>query len=292
MENSNRDCLSSLSDKQLSELRETLINELNKYSKISKKKLIIPRDKVNFIDGLIFDYNVDKDDNVYKTFALSKKAMSSIDFRNFSFSYFNASGVNFKRLSGINLNPQTLYKKDLSNSKFGGVKFQGSFDDCIITGADFSESEGAVLNPQTIKYRCFNGVVLKNIKIDGVFDDCSIRYANFRRSLGAVIDPQKIRDRDLSYVKFADALVDGSFDGCKIVGASFAHSKGAVIDPQKIDGRDLSEVNLKDARVIGYFDGCNVESTKFDGMIDEVSASKEYVDKCKKLIYSIIDENK
>lgn len=292
MEQSNRNRLSRLTDKQLEELRKTFISELKEYiRKSDKKKLIISKDRASFIDGLIFDYNVDENGKIYKTFALSKNALGLIDFRNISFLAFKASDQNFKRISGICLDPQLVYKKDLSNSQFGGVKFCGRFDDCIITNSDFSESKGAIIDPQTIKYKCFNGVNLKHVKIVGPFDDCSLRNVSFRGSVGAVVDPQKIRDKDLSNTKLADAEIIGTFEGCEIGGVSFARSKGAIVDPQVLNGKNLTKVNLQDARVVGSFEGCNIESTRFEGMIDEFSASNEFVNHCKKLIIDTISES-
>ena len=61
-------------------------------------------------------------------------------------------GTNFTGSKGAKINPQTIYNKNLSECKFSGVEFIGSFDRVIIKGADFTGSKGALVDRQTVYY--------------------------------------------------------------------------------------------------------------------------------------------
>ena len=63
--------------------------------------------------------------------------LSMIDFSN-----VKVSGLDF-RGSGARINPQTVYKKDLSNGIFdaSNIKFFDDFTGVNIEGADFTECE-------------------------------------------------------------------------------------------------------------------------------------------------------
>ncbi len=142
-------------------------------------------DKLKAIDFISSDV-LFKNTGYGYTFALSKEILSKLDFTGISFDNFNASGYDFSNLTGISLNPQTVFNKSLKNSKLSGVNFIGGFDDVNIVSADFTGSKNAVINPQTIKKRDLYNTKLDSTYIIGSLSDCNIVDTNFKGVLNDV----------------------------------------------------------------------------------------------------------
>lgn len=166
--------------------------------------------------------------------------MKKLDLSDVSFDNVDIRSENFAVSKGVKINPQTVWKKDISGTILEGVEIIGGFDGCDIRYANFAGSVGAVINPQTIMGKSFNFTKLKDVTFNDSFDGCDIRKTNFTGSHGAVINPQTIRkqqhyynisEKSPSFEKtvLTDTVITGSFDGC--------YTKDMVLD-----GTDLSQV--------------------------------------------------
>lgn len=194
-----------------------------------------------------------------KKFALPENILQKIDFSNVPFDNFDARHIDFSNYSGVKLNPQTVFNKDLSNCTFKGVEFTGPFDGCKITGSDFSGSSGAKIDPLTLKpgkdLYGFNGNSLDYYHLI-VFE---INSKIFKQCFHVI---------DCSDCIFSDVIFTNSFTIRKkgnlfdenlkiplylivdIRNSNFSGSKGAKIYPPKTF-KGLKGCILKDAYIIG-----------------------------------------
>ena len=204
-------------------------------------------DKLKVIDFISSDVLFENTGYGY-TFALSKEILSKLDFTGISFDNFNASGYDFSNLTGISLNPQTVFNKSLKNSKLSGVNFIGGFDDVNIVSADFTGSKNAVINPQTIKKRDLYNTKLDSTYIIGSLSDCSIVDTNFKGVLNDVyVNPQTISGKSLHGTILDGVTIIGNYDGTKLFFTDFT-----VITTEQgcINGTDIKENN---SFTQGYF---------------------------------------
>jgi len=288
-------------EEKIIKIREKLIKELEKL----EDGIVIKLDYgIQFLDAILFDYF---DNREYKKFALPMNILCKIDLSNVSFDKFMISryhtGCSFKGLHGVNINPQTIYNKDLINAGLYGVNFIGPFDDVKIMGADFTGSTGAVINPMKLCSRglyvgvrnCnFSGVKFtKPFKFrtvfDGVFErkilQMDIEGSNFTGSIGAVIDlsPAKEVEHDeyeggyyvgkeyisLERCTLTDAKIKGSYKNINISGANFRGAKGNLtINPQEVKDRKLDSCNFKGVIFNGPFYDCNISDSDFTGSLN------------------------
>lgn len=118
-------------------------------------------------------------------------------------------GTKFDRNKKIKLNPQTVFRKDLTESKLKGINFTGcSFDDVTLVNTDFTGSTGVIINPQTIKDKRLTGAKLYGVNLKGnSFDNAKINHADFTGSIGARINPNTINNvwYKSSISKFVDS---------------------------------------------------------------------------------------
>ena len=162
-----------------------------------------------------------------KYFALPNEILKKIDFSNIDFTNFNAKGFNFNGLYNVKLNPQTIWKKDLTGAKLNGVEFIGSFDDVTLNElnsgyvTDFRGSKGAVIDVSKI-----HRVLDKHPHLN----DCIFQGVTFTYPF-----------KCLGYINHASRVSIRP----KINGSDFTGSKGAVIYPNEIVP-NLKNCTLKD----------------------------------------------
>ena len=106
--------------------------------------------------------------------------LSGVDFKDFNFINFNNN--NLKSFNGIEINPQTIWKKSLRGANMRTVKFIGSFDGVEVSEADFTGSKGAKINPQKIKNKSLYNTKCANVEFIGSFDDVEVSGADFTGS--------------------------------------------------------------------------------------------------------------
>lgn len=88
--------------------------------------------------------------------------LEKIDFSNQDIIYIDFTETN------ANIDPQTVYLKELQYAKLTG-DFKGkSFDGTCICGTDFSKATNVKIDPQKVKYRKIIGAI-----VDGVDFDCN-----------------------------------------------------------------------------------------------------------------------
>lgn len=112
------------------------------------------------------------------------------------FNEVDIHGAKFENNNDVKVDPQTVFKKDLTKAKLTGIDFTNcSFDDVILVGTDFTGTTGVKINPQTIKDKQLTEAKLFGVDFTGCsFDNAKINYADFTRSIGAKINPNKINN--------------------------------------------------------------------------------------------------
>jgi hypothetical protein len=159
---------------RLLKLRKILIEELKKLE--DDKVVLLPYPSY-FLKILLFD----EEEYSYDLCPFYHK----IDFSNVDFSDIRVRGKDFAGMTGVKINPQTVYDKDLSHGVYEGVEFIGPFDNVNVEGARFKGSKNAIIDPQKTYMKnmdwtdccdvtiigSFENVSCSNIKLEG-----SIRY--------------------------------------------------------------------------------------------------------------------
>lgn len=168
-----------LSDEYITKLRKKLENELKNYNSDKKIKLNIDN---KILDMILFDKNYDF---LYKAeckcFAISFDLIKKLDLSDFSFNSVNIKGKDFTGSIGANLDPQTIYDKDMSWAKVKGLDFSDkNFDNVSIGDTNFTGSIGAKINPQNIKNKHLDGTNLTDTEIIGSLDGVSILATTYK----------------------------------------------------------------------------------------------------------------
>ena len=95
-------------------------------------------------------------------------SFSSATIRGANFSGAKGKYSNWGYYKPVDINPQDLKDKDLSNCVLNNVNFTGPLDNVKINGANFAGSSGAVINLATIADpECINNVNLLDTKVIG-----------------------------------------------------------------------------------------------------------------------------
>ncbi|MBQ8891693.1 MAG: hypothetical protein IJ068_02380 [Bacilli bacterium] len=186
-----------------------------------------------------------------KYFALPKEILKKIDFSNIDFTNFNAAGFDFNGLYNVKLNPQTIWKKDLTGAKLNGVEFIGSFDDVILNGlnsgyvTDFSGSRGAIIDVSKVNKLFDEHVFLNDCKFQGV------TFTYPFKCLGII---------NIHGYRFSIKP--------HIHGSDFTGSTGALIYPNEIEN-GLERCVLTDATLatpLTIRSWCMIKETNFKGV--------------------------
>ena len=274
------------------EARKTIVEELIDY-KGEPVKFDIPSE---ILEEILFDHTIYYDKNkvkkVYKNFAyqldndyLPCDIIRKIDFTGVSFKDFQCS-INFKGIKGVTINPQEMYKKDLSLAILDGVTLdldERGLDDVYLSktsfkGAKVKDGKQLIINPQTLRFRNLASCILDGVMFNGSFDRANVYGANFEGSIGACLDPQTLISKCLEETTLKGVLFINTLDDASIKGANFEGSIGACINPQTIRDKSFERVILKDAIITNKnMDGAILNRTDFTGVIGEVEVNPQTV---------------
>ncbi len=155
-------------------LRQILVEELKDKDCMPVK---LPFDK-ELLNKLLFDGH-----EAYKKFDDTiKEVLTKIDYSNVSFDVFDAENFDFSNYTGIKINPQTIFCKNLNGAICSGVEFIGPFDDVKVFKTNFTGSIGAKINPQTISCRNLSGAICNGVEFIGSFDGVKTSGTDFTGS--------------------------------------------------------------------------------------------------------------
>ena len=243
------------------ELRKVLFLKLKDYEG-KPVKLNVPSED---LEEILFDHYHGKYEGDYKDFAeefnndyLPCDILRKIDFTGVSFKNFRCHQLG-NGYTGITINPQEVYKKDLSSAKLGGVflelderGFKGvHIFSTSFKGAKKKDGSLITINPQDLDGKSMADSIFDGVVFNGSFDGAHIVGSDFRGSIGAVIDPQTIREKRFDGTKLGGVKFINNFIGAQICNADFTGSIDAVINPQTIKNKSLTDTVLTDAYVIG-----------------------------------------
>lgn len=243
-----------MGNKEILLLRKEIFDKLRTY----EGKPILLEFPEEILKQLFFEYDEKKEAfhfiSEYFMSSEIRNLMKKIDFSNISFDNFRfikTLGMDFSGFTGVKINPQTIYDRDLSQSILTDVEFTGPFDGCAIDNCNFRGSRGAVINPQTILNKNLSNCTLASTTIRGDFDNVAISGTNFEGTKGKIlINPQLIANKNLNNTTLAGVIFYGPFDETAIGRASFVGSKEAYIDLKTIASKDLTDTFLYDANII------------------------------------------
>lgn len=268
-----------LSKKQIAELKKVLIENLNNYDGEEKIKLNI---EPKLLRNLIFKKETYDDGTMHMEFdGVLKGLCKKLDLTGVSFANFNAEFFDFSDYYGVEIDPQTLYNKNLHGTILKGVKIKGSLDSCWISLANFTGSTGAVVNPQKSLGRNLEGTVFCDATIDGPLKGCYMRKTDFTGAIFAnqeyrKVDPQTIVNKCLYGTNLDGIIIDGDLYDCNLEYTKFPGSKGAKVIPQRLYNKSLEGTVLKDATIYGSLESCIIINTKFVGSNGAVMSYEQY----------------
>lgn len=263
---------------EINEIRKILIEELEKHE---GEPVLLPLEP-HVLQEIIFDVVLP---TKCKEFSLNlKSVLKKIDFSNVPFNDVYLRLCNFEGLKGIKINPQVVYKKDLSNCKFNGVTFAGSFDGTICSNADFTGSTGVIINPQKIANKNLCKSKLSGVKFIGKFNDVLVMNADFTGSEGAIINLAGIAGSDLSGTNLCDVTVKGNTNRLTLnytcfKGAKTINGEMININPQTIKERKMIYCNFDGVYFTNDFDGCTVAGSNFKGSEGAIINAQKLKDK-------------
>ena len=239
----------TLTEEEIKKIRKMICKRLDRVSRRKKKKLnlIGLSCSKEVLDKIIFDYYYNNGTK-YKKFCTefkNKYYLEKLDFDGVDFSDFYCESFDFSTIKGININPQTIYAKNLSNAICQGVKFVGPFDGVNLYCTDFTNSKGVKINPQLVCNKDLRGAVCSGVEFTGSFDGVLITDTSFANSKNAKIDPQTVYNKDLRRTNCQDVEFTGSFDDTYIVDGIFDGSNVRFIDDFDIIKKDLKKIKRK-----------------------------------------------
>lgn len=191
-----------------------------------------------------------------KEFSLPYDVLKKIDFKNVSFDDFNLQrDKNIYNLNNVFINPQTIYRKDLSNCNFSGVTFTGPFDKCFIEGSNFSHSACASIDIRKLKTKVISSMneVIVDLRRCNFKD---VTFENIIESFSLKITSDLLKNEDNKVYPY---LEGASFEGCNKV----------TIDLDKLkesnNKKIITDCNLCDTLIKGTFDDLLLRGVKFKG---------------------------
>ena len=195
----------TLTEEEIKKIRKMICKRLDRVSRRKKKKLNLTGLSCSkeVLDKIIFDYYYNNGMK-YKKFCTeftNKYYLEKLDFDCVDFSDFYCESFDFSTIKGININPQTIYAKDLSNAICQGVKFIGLFDGVNLYCTDFTGSKNAKIDPQTIFTKDLRRTNCQDVEFTGSFDDTYIVDGIFDGSNVRFIDDFDIIKKDLKRIK-------------------------------------------------------------------------------------------
>lgn len=244
----------------ISSIRQLLIDELKGYE---GKPIKLWLNNISGIDGLesiIFKDYLDEEGKRVRVIALDRDTLEKIDLSNVSFKDVSIMGAYFFGLTGVTINPQEVYGKNLSGCNFDGVLFTGSFNDCIISHSNFKGSKGAYINPNG---KDLNGCVFSDVTFTDSIRESIVGYCDFAGSKGAYIEPAGKRFKGCF---FKDATIADNWFDCAFIDCHFKGSDAKVTRAVKVN-MDSSKLNdvVFDSNMSENILDCNIERCDFTG---------------------------
>lgn len=199
---------------------------------------------------------------------------TKIDFTDVSFDNVLVRWLDFSNATGVKINPQTVYQKDLSHTICNGVEFITDekktnmvdiFKDVKLFCTDFRGSSNVYINPQTIKDKSLTGTICYGVDfLNYPFDGVNVENADFNQSKNVNLDPQTIAGKSLSGTKCSDIdFTDKSFDDVLVENANFLGSAGVKINPQTIREKTLNNTACFGVEFTGSFENVSIDGTDF-----------------------------
>ena len=168
-------------------LKEKIINKL---SSLEDGKLLVLSDvpcSKQALNSMIFKYK-----NGQKKFSCDfEEYIEKIDFSGIDFSHFNCINFNFGRLTGVQIDPQSIYKRSLEYAKCKGVTFIGKFDNVRVNHTNFTGSKNAIIDPNKVYDRNLEDSVCKDVCFIGTLDNVKTKGAVFTESYTEIY-PKKV----------------------------------------------------------------------------------------------------
>lgn len=183
-----------------------------------EKPILLPYSKKELIE-LFFDKGEDEEGNTfYRINYHMLKISDKIDYINIPFDDVKLSGYILDDMHNIRINPQRIYKKDLSNTTLGknviiigneDINQKDLFDGVNINSTKFKGCQNVRINPQTILNKDLSHTQLEGVDFTGYsFDGSNLWKTDFTGSIGAKINPNKVfnfeQTKDISDVELLD----------------------------------------------------------------------------------------
>ena len=206
-----------------------------------------------------------------KQFALPIEILRKIDMSNVNFADFYADKVDFRGMTGVKIDPNKLYEKNIRGCNFSGVTFLDKFSGGYIDDCNFTGSKNAVIL-NTVKLGGRNN--FGDVTFEGTITKGNIAGSNFSGSKGAVIEVGPGKITSVIDCRLKDAKIKGTFLDCYIAGADFTGACTEAGGKIKIDPNDLAFSSFNGVYVYNFesnnYAGIdlvkNVSGCKFDGV--------------------------
>lgn len=148
--------------------REDIFTQIRE---VKKEGYITIDESEEWLDSVLFDVNPISGE---KKLDIPEDIIHRLNYSNVSFDKANVKGIDFSRMYGVYINPQTVHKNDLRNTVLYGVTITGPLDDAYITGANFIGSKGALINPQTIYDKDLRRTIIGDVIVVNEFKDVKL----------------------------------------------------------------------------------------------------------------------
>ncbi len=206
-----------------------------------------------------------------KQFALPIEILRKIDMSNVNFADFYADKVDFRGMTGVKIDPNKLYEKNIRGCNFSGVTFLDKFSGGYIDDCNFTGSKNAVIL-NTVKLGGGNN--FGDVTFEGTITKGIIAGSNFSGSKGAVIEVGPGKITSVIDCRLKDAKIKGTFLDCYIAGADFTGACTEAGGKIKIDPNGLAFSSFNGVYVYNFesnnYAGIdlvkNVSGCKFDGV--------------------------
>ncbi len=161
-----------------------------------------------------------------------------MDFKDKDFKDKYIVGTNFKNCKNLNIDPQTVKRKDLSFVNLENIDMSGkNFDNCVIIGSNLKNTN-ADIDPQKVFLKSLEKTNCESLDLSGKsFDNVDISFANLNYT-NANIDPQKLESFDILYP------VDKVWKVFKLTKSNHMYLS-SLVDPRLSDD-ELYAWNVKD----------------------------------------------
>ena len=118
-------------------MEKEIINSIRMGFKEELEKIEGEPKRLKLSDEVAREILFDTDEIGMKKFAFPIELMKKIDFTGISFDDFFAYGFDFTGFTGISIDPQKVFNRDLSYANLNGVTIINTFDDVLLEGTEY-----------------------------------------------------------------------------------------------------------------------------------------------------------